>query len=731
MPSRPESLRLTKFLRRLSTTTLALLAFILAAMLMVLVAYGSAVVIEARTKQVVSDRLAEQGVDWIAVHADGLQVQLSGTAPTEVARFRAVNLVGGLIDSSRIRDGLDVTPATAIRAPDFSVQMLRTDDGVQLIGLMPEAAGEESLTRVSLAEAAAAIMPETKLTNMLETAGHPAPETWDEALTFGLEALRRLPRSKISVGSGRVEVTAISDSIAQKRRLESDLRAIAPTGVELALDISAPRPVITPFTLRFVVDGEGARFDSCSADTDRAQARILAAATAAGMTGRPICTVGLGTPTPRWADGVVLGIRAVAELGSATITFSDGDVTLLAGSDVSQAAFDKVVGELETGLPSAFSLNSTLEKSQSGIQGPAEFTATLSAEGKVELRGRLTDDLQRQAVDAFARAAFEGAEVLMATRTDAELPDGWPVRVFAGIEALAEVAEGSLLVRADTVEVTGVTGSQETRGRITQILSGRLGPGRTFQVNVRYDEALDPIASLPTPEECVADVNAVIAEKKITFTPASAELATDARPVLDALAEILVACPPIRMEIAGHTDAQGSEGGNKALSRARAEAVLLALQGRRVDISGMNAVGYGESTPIADNSTEEGREANRRIEFVLKGVKETAVAGSPDAAPAGAEAAAVDSQGEPAAPAADPAGAGEATPDGAVGEATEAGTGAGAPAAAGTAAAALASASAPADAPDFSGDTSPSVAPTEKTIRPLPRPEGLEAEGNP
>lgn len=684
-------------------------------MLMVVVAYGSALVIEARTKQVVSDRLAEQGVDWISVHADGLQVQLSGTAPTEVARFRAVNLVGGLVDSSRIRDGLDVTPASAIKAPDFSVQMLRTDDGVQLIGLMPEAAGEDSLTRVSLAEAAAAIMPETELTNMLETAGHPAPETWDEALTFGLEALRRLPRSKISVGAGRVEVTAISDSLAQKRRLESDLRAIAPAGVELLLDISAPRPVITPFTLRFVVDGEGARFDSCSADTERAQARILAAATAAGMTGRPVCTIGLGTPTPRWADGVVLGIRAVAELGSATITFSDGDVTLLAGSTVSQAAFDKVVGELETGLPDAFSLSSTLEKAETAILGPAEFTATLAADGKVELRGRLTDDLQRQAVDAFARAAFEGAEVLMATRTDAALPDGWPVRVFAGIEALAEVEEGSLLVRADTVEVTGVTGSQETRSRITQILSGRLGPGQTFRVNVRYDEALDPIASLPTPEECVADVNAVIAQKKITFTPASAELATDARPVLDALAEILVACPPIQMEISGHTDAQGSEGGNKALSQARAEAVLLALQGRRVDISGMSAVGYGEASPIADNGTEEGREANRRIEFVLKGVQGAEVAA--EAAPEDADAApvAAPAEGEAA-----PAAGTEAAPEEAAPQPATAAEGA-----------PEADAPAPAAAPDFSGDTSPSVAPTEKTIRPLPRPEDLEAEGNP
>jgi OOP family OmpA-OmpF porin len=695
---------LTKFLRQLSSTTLALLAFIIAATAMVVVAYGSALLIESRTRNIVTDRLAAQGIDWISVRTDGLQVHLTGTAPNEAARFRAVNMVGALVDSSRIRDGMEVTPASAIKAPDFSVQMLRTDDGVQLIGLMPEVAGEDGMTKAALAEAAAALMPETELTNMLETAGHPAPETWSAALAFGLKALQRLPRSKISVAADLVGITAISDSEAQKRKLEDDLRALAPAGVLLVLDISAPRPVITPFTLRFVVDAEGARFDSCSADTDRAQARILAAATTAGLTGRSQCTVGLGTPTPRWADGVVLGIRAVAELGSASITFSDGDVTLLAGSDVSQAAFDRVVGELETALPDAFSLTATLEKAETATQGPAEFTAALSADGKVELRGRLTDDLQRQAVDAFARATFEGADVLMATRTDAELPDGWPVRVLAGLEALAEVEEGALLVRADTVEVKGVTGSQAARGRITQILSGKLGPGQTFRVNVRYDEALDPVASLPTPEECTAAVNAVISRTKITFTPASAEIATTARPVLDELAAILETCPPMQLEIAGHTDAQGSEGGNKALSQARAEAVLLALQGRRVDISGMTAVGYGEAAPIAGNDSEEGREANRRIEFVPKGVSaEATAAGAAAPVADGTDAAAAVT---PPAPEGGPASAGSA------------------------AAGAAAEAPAPA-APDFSGDTSPSVAPSEKTIRPLPRPDDLAAEGTP
>ena len=665
-------------LAKLSSTTLALLAFVLAAGVMVSVAFGSALVIESRTQKVVTATLAEAGVDWITVHTDGLQVHLSGTAPNEAARFRAVNKVGEMIDSSRIRDGLDVTPASAIEAPRFSVEMLRTEDEVQLSGLIPENPGEGGLSEADLTEAAAALAQGTELPDMLETADYPAPEGWTEALTFGLAALERLELSKVSVTAERVEVKAITDSAEEKRRVETELRGLAPAKVQLVLDISAPRPVITPFTLRFVKDAEGARFDSCSADTDRARAQILRMATTAGVEGATVCQVGLGTPTPRWAEAVGLGIRAVTELPSGSITFSDADVTLLAGSDVPQATFDKVVGELETGLPDVFSLTSTLEKVETATQGPAEFTAIYTEDGKVELRGRLTDEMQRQAVDAFARSAFSGAEVLTATRLDETLPDGWPVRVLAGLKALAEVEHGRLMVRSDVVEVTGVTGSTATRGRITQILSAELGQGQTFRVNVRYDEALDPLAALPTPEECAADVDAVIARTKITFTPSSAEIATTARPVLDELATILTNCPAMRMEIGGHTDSQGSEGGNQALSQARAEAVLLALQGRRVDVSGMSAVGYGETRPIADNGSEAGREANRRIEFVLQGVPQATAAAEADPAEA-----ATTQEAAPAPTAGDP---------------------------------------------DFSDDTSPSVAPTEKTIAPKPRPEGLKAE---
>jgi OOP family OmpA-OmpF porin len=346
------------------------------------------------------------------------------------------------------------------------------------------------------------------------------------------------------------------------------------------------------------------------------------------------------------------------------------------------------VGELKAALPPVFSLSASLPKAAtSAAAGPAEFTAQITEEGKVELRGRVTDDMLREAVDSFAKAKFGTGQVYNATRLDPELPDGWPIRVLAGIEALAELDEGSLLVREDTVEISGVTGSQNARGRISQILSGKLGQGETFKVSVRYDEERDPLAALPTPEECLATLTSIVSEQKITFPPGSAEIDATTSQLMSRIADALNECTALPVEIAGHTDSQGSEEGNRALSQARAEAVLLALQGRRVEVSEMRAVGYGETRPIADNETEEGREANRRIEFTLIGTlaPATTAAATTGTAP-------------------------EAPADATVAEAAVA------PA---TAADAPATAITP---PDFSGDTSPSIAPQEKTLRPQPRP---------
>lgn len=83
---------------------------------------------------------------------------------------------------------------------------------------------------------------------------------------------------------------------------------------------------------------------------------------------------------------------------------------------------------------------------------------------------------------------------------------------------------------------------------------------------------------------------------------------------LDRVAQVLSAYPQTTILVAGHTDSSGSESYNQQLSERRAQSVKNALVQRGVDASRIQAIGYGESSPIADNNTESGRQQNRRVE---------------------------------------------------------------------------------------------------------------------
>ncbi len=591
----------------------------LAAMLALATAVFAAQLIEGHTSTEIRRALAQQELSWPRVEADGLLIHLTGTAPDEKARFRALTVAGDVVDPSRVIDEIQVAPSETVDAPEFALELLRNGTGVSLIGLVP--AGQD---RAAISRAVARAAKTDDVADMLNTADYPAPEGWAEALNYGLEALTLLPRAKISVRADRVTITAISDSANAKSKLESELARKAPEGLRVALDISAPRPVITPFVLRFVTGADGARFDACSADTPEAAERILEAAHSAGLEGKASCAIGLGVPTPDWAAAVETGINALAELGSGKLTFSDADVSLVVPATVPQASFDRVAGELETDLPDVFSLHAVRlepedEAKTEQESAPPEFVATKSPEGQVQLRGRITDELTRKATESYARARFGIDNVYPAMRLAPDLPEGWPIRVLTALEGLSELNNGRVIVRPDMIDLSGVTGKPEARAQITQLFAEKLGGTGNFAIDVTYREELDPEAAKPTPEECLARIRAIQAEQKITFEPGSTTLQGDSLDVVEKIADVLKECPDVQMEIGGHTDSQGREEMNQTLSQQRADAVLTALMARRILTSNLIAKGYGEAEPIADNDTEEGREANRRIDFKLIG----------------------------------------------------------------------------------------------------------------
>lgn len=104
----------------------------------------------------------------------------------------------------------------------------------------------------------------------------------------------------------------------------------------------------------------------------------------------------------------------------------------------------------------------------------------------------------------------------------------------------------------------------------------------------------------------------------VNFETGKSAILPDAAATLDAAAGALKAAGAFRVEVAGHTDNVGTAEANQKLSQERAQAVLAALVQRGIPASRLVATGYGQTTPVADNRTEEGRAKNRRVELVKK-----------------------------------------------------------------------------------------------------------------
>ena len=100
----------------------------------------------------------------------------------------------------------------------------------------------------------------------------------------------------------------------------------------------------------------------------------------------------------------------------------------------------------------------------------------------------------------------------------------------------------------------------------------------------------------------------------VYFDTGKATLKPESNKALNELAELLKAKPSMNIEIAGHTDADGDDDTNMKLSQERANSVVKYLISKSISSTRLTAKGYGETQPVATNTTEEGKKQNRRTE---------------------------------------------------------------------------------------------------------------------
>ncbi len=175
-----------------------------------------------------------------------------------------------------------------------------------------------------------------------------------------------------------------------------------------------------------------------------------------------------------------------------------------------------------------------------------------------------------------------------------------------GEPADPDVAESKAVVRGGQIFLEGAVPTAEAGEEIAALAAEILGPDNVFNNYV-----VDPRAGDP-------NLGNITVEDTINFATGSAVILPEAEGLLNQALALMTIRPSVTVVVVGHTDDRGSDEYNQALSVQRAEAVKTWLTDRGIDGDRLTVVGKGESEPIADNTTDEGRRLNRRIQFFLE-----------------------------------------------------------------------------------------------------------------
>lgn len=190
-----------------------------------------------------------------------------------------------------------------------------------------------------------------------------------------------------------------------------------------------------------------------------------------------------------------------------------------------------------------------------------------------------------------------------------------PLAILRNFRNAVEKAGGKVVYASET-DWLRLTGRISGDGSETWVLVSAQKHGDGYELTVVAKEAMkqevtaaDMLRSLNTEGHIALHIN---------FDTGKSSIKDESRPVIEQMYELLTTNPSLTVEIQGHTDSVGKPEANLKLSDDRAKAVMTALLEKGIDAARLTAVGFGDAQPVADNSTEEGRAKNRRVELVKK-----------------------------------------------------------------------------------------------------------------
>jgi OOP family OmpA-OmpF porin len=314
-----------------------------------------------------------------------------------------------------------------------------------------------------------------------------------------------------------------------------------------------------------------------------------------------------GAP-PRFDDAALLLIDQIAKLKVGKISISDTKVSLsgmareLGGREAIAAGLKK--------LPEGFSVAANDIEAPPYIfqayKDPVAVTLTLT--------GYVPDNTVHTALVAAASRKFFSEKVVDNLKSSVGAPAGFASAVAPALGALARLSTGTLVVTDREVKLSGDAFYDAAAVQIRGGLAKDFPQGWQFKADISVKPATAPVDT----SVCQQLFSDLLAKGSIRFESGRAVIDPDSAGLLDRLIETAMRCPAANIQIAGHTDGDGEDAFNQALSEKRAQAVIDYLVKAGLPADRFTAVGYGSTQPVASNDTDEGKAQNRRIEFLVR-----------------------------------------------------------------------------------------------------------------
>ena len=545
------------------------------------------------------ERLADLG-EGLATITDGtLSVKGVALSPEGYERSRLAFRDGP--PSAVTLGPVDITPA---RAEPFVWSASFDGAAVTIAGYVPN-----DVVKETLVAAAKAALPSATVTDETTIASG-EPDGFAEAASFAINALGRLREGGVMLDGLTLDMAGEARSVEDYQAVVDGVGGTLPKGLVLVANEITPA-FVEPYGWSGRKEGDSVVMTGYVPSlAGREEVTEAAASAFAGLSVTSDIKVAAGEPKMDWIGAVKFAMTQLAALERGTVELGDKSYAI-EGEARDSDAFAALLAANERTLPAS------LELAKADVSPPkaSPYTfAVIRGDDNVVLTGFAPTESDKAGLVEMAGNVFGGAKVVDRIAFGSGAPPDFVAAASAAMDAAARLAGGRAEMVNTRVKVSGETFFQRAMDEVQVAALDAMPEGYTLDLAIMTRQVGQPL----DPTRCRDRLQADLKTGRIEFEGANATLAEASLGLLDRVAGTLLRCGDIGIEIAAHADSDGSESKNRDLTQARAETVVDYLVDAGVKREQLTAVGYGEDNPVADNATEEGKRANRRIEFLVQ-----------------------------------------------------------------------------------------------------------------